>query len=120
MSDPDAVRSPLHQEQPNPRLPDRKKRHKLSASEKAFLKAKRDRVVRERNRVKSPDTSQFSKMTRPGSMTEQILTLLDEFSGDRVIVFEKLRGNVRYEDKTDKQLKWQIAQVAWRFGFHKR
>ena len=131
--------SPLHDfSAPWPvdsRYPDTKARPKLSKEDKARLKSffheRQSKAIR-RGRGRKPGVDaqrsqkQFSETTRDNSGAGLILKLLQTFDGDRVKVFDAIKEDKRFrrtrsgKRKTDAQLKWQIAQVAWRFGFRKR
>ena len=85
-----------------------------------------DQRKREHLRHEPKFHSQFSLKARKGSRAHEILMLLTKHRGDRIAVFDEIKDNEWFRRqtggmmKTDTQLKWQIAQVAWRFGFKKR
>ena len=118
--------------------PDSIARPKLSGEDRAILKSifhqkKKREIGRNRGRKVSevPNSTssqrhrQHSAKTRPGTASDEILKLLKRFSGDREKVFEYILHTPHlyskiHAEKTSRQVKWQIAQVAWRFGFRKR
>ena len=110
----------------NPLFPDHITREKLSGAEKKRLKSEVDSRIRAREQIRKHarldrPQSQFSKGTRPGSASDVILGLLHSLDGDRVAVFERVKNKPEIRGaKSDQQLKWMIAQVAWRFGFRIR
>jgi hypothetical protein len=114
-------------DQPQP--PDRKPRRKISGKERNALKEFLDQRARRLNNrpgpkqnSENPDSNpQFSSITRQGSASDKILHLLTVYKGDRKKVFKHVKDDPEIRgQKDDKQLKWMIAQTAWRFGFRRR